>query len=613
VDYRQVKELDAHLINKIAAGEVIERPASVAKELIENALDAGSTAIEITVEGGGMTRLCVADNGTGLARADALLAIKRHTTSKIASEADLFKIQTFGFRGEALASIVEVSRTIITTRTEPETEATQLTVEGGNVLAIKSAGRARGTTVDVRELFFNTPARRKFLKSDKTEFFHVLRVIKRFVISHPEVHVRVFHKGKPVLDSPPSPDVRGTIADLYGAELARTLIEISAQRESVRISGLVSPPSLSRSDRSDQFIFVNRRFVRDLSIHYAISKAYETVLKGDQHPVVFLFIEINPEIVDVNVHPKKEEVRFADPISVQAAVKEAITAALTSSHIAPSLQREDSVSLTSPFPQTPPRPSTAAPGAGSWRPPSAAVPTATPSWSPRHHNREIPEKLDLRQEILEAQKAYAQLQTPTLATSEEAFRVIGQLHQTYLIVQTSEGLQIIDQHVAHERIHYENFLDQLAAGRVARQRLLIPLTIELPPDQAELLAQHLQRLDEKLGIGLESFGGGSFILRDWPQVLSDELSKTELKQTIEHLLETLEQEAQPTLEALARRVAAAYACEAAVVKNTPLRPEEMHALVRRLKQTKNPYTCPHGRPIILSYTLAELEKKFGRR
>ncbi|MBI1741794.1 DNA mismatch repair endonuclease MutL [Candidatus Acetothermia bacterium] len=607
MEYRKVKELDAHLINKIAAGEVIERPASIAKELIENALDAGSSAIEILVEAGGVARLSVADDGSGIARDDILIAVKRHTTSKISSEDDLFQIRTLGFRGEALASIVEVAKTTITTWTEQDSEGTQVIIEGGNVSSVKAAARARGTTVDVRDLFFNTPARRKFLKSDKTEFFHILRVVKRFVLSHSNVHFRLFHNGKSVLNSPPSLELRQTVASLYGAELARSLLEVSSEREGLRVSGLVSPPSSSRSDRSDQFIFVNRRFVKDSAINYAIGKSYENLLKANQHPIVFLFIEIDPSIVDVNVHPKKEEVRFADPVSVQAEVKRAITNALASPQAVPRFETKISSSLQTGPQLQPPAHSVASPtklGPSSWQS-RPSMPAPPPGAVAKIR------QLDLRQEIIDAQKSYAQLQAP--GAPSENVRIVGQVHGTYIIVETQQGFEIIDQHVAHERILYEKFLEQMSAGRIARQRLLIPITIELPPDQAQLLAQHVQMLDEKLGIGLEYFGGSSFVLRDWPQVLSDSLTKDEFKSTIGHILQALEQEDSISLEELAKHVAASFACESAVVKNSPLRPEEMISLVRQLKQVKNPNTCPHGRPIVISYSVEDLEKKFGRR
>jgi DNA mismatch repair protein MutL len=588
----KVKVLDPHIVNKIAAGEVIERPASVAKELIENALDAEATKIEIAVEGGGESRLCVADDGSGMTQEDLLLAIQRHTTSKISCEEDLFQIRTLGFRGEALASIVEVSKTVITTKSEGSPEGVRLEIEGGRVLTVKAAGRARGTTVDVRELFFNVPARRKFLKSPKTEFFHIVRTVKRFALAYPTVHFRLEHDGKTVLDLPPTNDLRQTIAQLYTPELARALLDVYATIPGLTVRGLVSPAQLVRPDRSEQFLFVNGRFVRDTQINYAISQAYESALKGEQHPYIFLFIEIDPRAVDVNVHPQKAEVRFAEPVKVQALVKQAITKAFTSARAVPRWERP------SPPPAGPSLRLDQAPPGPLVLPPSAARRTVQTKSG------------QASQASLDVHRAAA---GGTANGPGGAWRVLGQLHGTYILVQTDSGLEIIDQHVAHERILYERFLAQLREQKVLRQRLLISVTLEMPPDKAELLAAHLRDFEERLGIGIEHFGGGTFVLRDWPQVLASDWSKSEFVATIERVLAVLEHESEPTLEELAKALAARVACEAAVVKNKPLRPEEMTELVRQLKQTQNPYTCPHGRPIVLAYSLEELERKFGRR
>ncbi|MFN4218690.1 MAG: DNA mismatch repair endonuclease MutL [Candidatus Bipolaricaulia bacterium] len=593
----KVKVLDAHLVNKIAAGEVIERPASVAKELIENSLDAGATKIELFVEGGGERRLCVADDGEGMTQEDLLLAIQRHTTSKISSEDDLFNIRTLGFRGEALASIVEVSQTVITSKSDESPEGVQVQIAGGRVLSVKAAGRARGTTVDVRELFFNVPARRKFLKSEKTEFFHIVRVVKHFALAYPNVHFRLEHDRKTVLDLLPSSDLRQTIAQLYTADLARALLDVHMAMPGITVRGLVSPSQITRSDRTEQFLFVNGRFVKDAQVNYAISQAYESAIKGDQHPYIFLFIEIDPRAVDVNVHPQKAEVRFAEPIKVQAVVKQAITKALTSAHAVPRLEPGSAWTVRR-----------AAAGGTMYNPDEV--------WHAArglpYHPPEVSEGEQSRRSLVR-REIEALRQAPAAAESAPSFRILGQLHGTYILVQTESGLEIIDQHVAHERILYEKFLAQLRERRVIRQRLLIPITIEMPPDKAELLATHLQELDERLGIGIEHFGGGTFVLRDWPQVLTSEWSKSEFSETIERVLAVLEQEAEPNLEELAKTLAARVACEAAVVKHKPLRPEEMTELVRQLKQTQNPYSCPHGRPIVLAYSLEELEKKFGRR
>lgn len=596
---RRIYELDEHLIRKIAAGEVIERPASVVKELVENSLDAGAKRIEVLVEGGGLRRIAVLDDGTGMSHADVLLAIRRHTTSKIRSERDLECIQTLGFRGEALASIVEVSRTTIVTRARDESEGTRLEIEGGVVKSVRREGRGRGTTVDVRGLFFNTPARRKFLKSERTEFLHISRVLKRFALAYPEVHFRLVHNGRKALESPPARELREVIAQLYGAELARSLLDVRADGREVWVRGLVSPPQQARADRSEQHVFVNGRFVRDPAVQYAITKAHEGFLK-DKHPMVFLFLEVDPSQVDVNVHPQKAEVRFANPKIIQTEVKRAIAEALLAGKAVPELH-------TPRVPSPAPAPS----DANAALKPPLALRSSAPS---------APE-LDLKRELLERARAASSPTAPPRDAKEDAEgreggvsdRILGQLHGTYILVQTPEGLELIDQHVAHERILFEKYWEQLTSGQVRRQRLLLPLTLEFPPDRAELLEAHLLKLSERLGIGLERFGGGTFLLREWPESFAEGLTEERARRALERVLSALEREEEPHLEELAKALAADRACEAAVVKNTALTREEMEHLVRKLRRAKNPYRCPHGRPIIVKYSLYELERAFGRR
>ena len=576
----KVKVLDPHLVNKIAAGEVIERPASVVKELVENSLDAGASRVEVAIEHGGLTEIAVADDGEGMSPEDLRLAIRRHTTSKIATEQDLERIITLGFRGEALASIVEVSKTAITTCARGGEEAARLEVAGGDVISLEPAARAPGTTVEVRELFYNTPARRKYLRSEKTERYQIMRTMRRFILARSEVHFILVSDGRTAIDAPPTTDLRERIAALYGPGFARALIEVQSEGDRIKIFGLVGRPEEARADRRDQLIFVNGRCIHDQAVSYAISRAYEGLVKEGKFPPIFLFIELPPELVDVNVHPRKEEVRFADHRLVQGEVRRAIHHGLLSQQIVPKLEPE--------------RP----------RPRREGV-----------HYREYRRaaqgeglELDLRREFAE----WAARERPP-APPEPAWRILGQLHNTYILVQTDEGLELIDQHVAHERVLYERFIAQLEGGEVPRQRLLIPMTIELPPERAELLAGHLDLLDKRLGIGLEAFGGGSFILRDWPEVLAERLGKEGTREAIEKVLDILESGEEPQFTELAKDLAAELACAAALVKNTPLSAEEMQNLVQQLRETENPYRCPHGRPIIVKYTLEDLEKRFGRR
>jgi DNA mismatch repair protein MutL len=582
----KVRVLDPHLVNKIAAGEVIERPASVVKELVENSLDAGATRVEVAIEHGGLTKIVVSDDGEGMSPEDLQLAIRRHTTSKIATEHDLEKIITLGFRGEALASIVEVSKTVISTRARGSEEAVRLEVAGGEILSIEPSGRAPGTTVEAHNLFYNTPARRKYLRGERTEGHHITRMMKRFVLARPLVHFRLM-SGRTVLNAPPQKDLRERVAALYGPEFARRLIEVQSKGNLVRVYGLVSLPEEARADRQDQFIFVNRRYVRDQAVNYAISRAYEGLVKSGRFPPAFISIEISPELVDVNVHPRKEEVRFADIRLVQGEVRRALEAGLLSRQIIPKL---DEV-----------------------RPQAGQPRRERISYREYRHSPEEGLELDLKQEFAELAAHTRSTFPQPPPTSEPRRKILGQLHNTYILVQTEEGLELIDQHVAHEQILYEKFMAQLRDGEIPRQRLLIPLTIELPKDEADLLAAWLDSLAQRLGIGLEAFGGGSFILRDWPQVLAERLTKESAREVLEKILRIIEAGDEPQFSELVEQVAAELACAAAIVKNTPLSLEEMEALVRHLQRLENPYRCPHGRPIIVKYTLEDLEKRFGRR
>ncbi|MCR4404028.1 MAG: DNA mismatch repair endonuclease MutL [Candidatus Acetothermia bacterium] len=580
----RIRVLDPHLVNKIAAGEVIERPASVVKELVENSLDAGAARIYVSIDQGGLAKITVSDDGEGMSREDLELAIRRHTTSKIATEEDLERISTLGFRGEALASIVEVSRTTITTRARGADEAVRLEVAGGKVISVEPSGRAPGTTVEVQELFYNTPARRKYLRGERTEGLHITRVMKRFILARPLVHFRLASDGRLVLEAPPQQDLRERVATLYGPEFARRLIEVQSGGNLVRVHGLVGPPEEARADRQDQFIIVNGRYVRDQGLNYALSRSYEGLVKSGRFPPAFIFIEISPELVDVNVHPRKEEVRFSDSQLVQAELRRALGAGLLSRQAVPRLE------------EVRPRPEASRRGRLDLRQPRAGQPVG----------------LDLKRELAALRPRGPE---PLLEPEEckPSWKILGQLHNTYILVQTEEGLELIDQHVAHEQVLYERFMAQLRAGQIPRQRLLIPLTIELSPDEAELLTPWIDRLSERLGIGLEAFGGGSFILREWPQVLAERLTKESAREALQKILRLLEAGDEPEFAELVEQVASELACAAAIVKNTALSLEEMEELVRNLQRLENPYRCPHGRPIIVKYTLEDLERSFGRR
>lgn len=603
----KIKALDTHLINVIAAGEVIDRPASIVKELVENSLDAQARQIEVEVEGGGVRLIRVSDDGQGVDGDDLALAIKRHTTSKISSEQDLECISTLGFRGEALASICEVARVRLSSRTAAGSRAHTLSVEGGTLRAQDVSGRAPGTTVEVRDLFFNLPARRKFMKSEKTENLHITRALKRFLFSHPQVHLRLSQGGRSVLDSPGSTDLCEVASHLYGAKVAKSLVPVAFEGALLKVHGWVSVPELSRSDRNELYTFVNRRAVNDYVLHYAINRAYEGVLGKGRFPYTCLHLELDPRLLDVNVHPQKREVRFLNPQPVKQDLMRALSGALVCAHATPQL------------------PWKAVESALRYRPDTSTndlEQRGQQTQDARAHAPASPPKAEPRA-VLDPTPVYAAPATktptserptepnPTLTSPQEA-RVVGQLHGTYILVQTPEGFELVDQHVAHERVLYDQFLGQLAKGGMKAQKLLLPETLKLPPDQATLLTEHGPAL-ARLGVEVEPFGAGTFVVRGWPQALAEFHAKQGFQRSVEQLLNLFEQEGEPSFEALAKVLVASLSCEAAVVKHSLLPLEAMRHLVQALRQTRDPFHCPHGRPIILKYDLVELERAFKRR
>ncbi len=620
----KVKALDPHLINIIAAGEIVDRPASIVKELVENSLDAMAKRIDIDIQNGGLQLIRVEDDGQGISKEDLELAIQRHTTSKISTQEDLDGIQTLGFRGEALASICEVAKVSVSSKTADTDEGNQLIIEAGDVQSISAVGRRQGTTIEVRDLFFNLPPRRKFLKSEKTETLHITRLMKRFLFSHPEVHLRLIQGKRTVLDSPGSQDLIEIASHLYDTKVAKGLVPVDYQGDVLKVRGWVSTAQLNRADRNEQYTFVNARAVSDAVIYYTLNRAYEGTLQKGRHPYVCLHIELDPHLVDVNVHPQKHEVRFLDAQTIRRELLQALNQTLLSSHATPNLP---------------------------WKQAEEAL-------RYRPERTGAVEKLDLREELEQRREAMPPIQTElrdastsrfperqpetineslsqpkveaaqttpieetvqpsatpfqSSLTETEEVRVVGQIHGTYIVVQTSSGFELIDQHVAHERVLYEKFLKQIAETGIQSQKMLLPETIKVTPDQAQQFGQHMGTL-AKLGIDIEAFGPDTFLVRAWPQALAEFHAETGYQHILQRLLEVIEQEGDPSFEALAEVMVASLSCEAAVVKNTLMPLEAMRHLVKQLKKADNPFHCPHGRPIILQYGLPELERAFKRR
>jgi DNA mismatch repair protein MutL len=580
------------LVSQIAAGEVVERPASVVKELIENALDAGAREIEVLLEAGGKGRVAVADDGCGMGADDALLAFDRHATSKIASFADLERVGTLGFRGEALAAIASVARVELVTAERPG-DGHRVLIEGGRVRVAEPVARPRGTTLDVRSLFFNVPARRKFLKAPETELRRALEAAQGYALARPDVRWRVLHEGRVLLDLLPAAGPEGPrqrIAQLFGDELASHLVEIGAigGAEPERIGGLVGSPETARGRR--QFVFVNRRLLRDRAVLATFYRAVREEWKSDDVPALFLFLDLPPEELDVNVHPQKAEVRFRDPRlldRVAAALRQALARAR--GEVAAPLRQPAGTAPAVPFAwQGLGMPGEVAEVGGEVRPPPGRL--AMPSYAPPQ--RAVVPLSGRRGEV-------------------RPFRLLGQYKGTLILLEGPDGLYLVDQHVAHERILYERLRRSLAAATPPSQVLLSPLLLDLSPAERLRLLELAPAL-EACGFGLTALSGQTLALTAVPAVLS--------AGEAEALLGALADDPSagaPADGGLGPRVldalAASLACKGAVKMHHPLSPHEMEALMSELFAAEQPYACPHGRPIVLQMTDSDLEHRFGRR
>jgi DNA mismatch repair protein MutL len=592
-----IRLLPDPLVSQIAAGEVVERPASVVKELVENALDAGAGELEIQLESGGRQRISVADDGCGMGRDDALLAFDCHATSKIASFDDLERVATLGFRGEALASIASVARVDMTTADQPG-DGHHVFIEGGWVRVAEPFSRPRGTTFDVRSLFFNVPARRKFLKAPQTELRRSLEVVQAYALARPDVRFRVFHEGRELLDAlAAGSEAEGSlerVSQIFGNELARQLAAIpTEERGEERIHGFLGTPATARGRR--QFVFVNGRLIRDRAVLATFYRAVREEWRSEDFPALFLFLDIPPEEVDVNVHPQKAEVRFRDPALLDR-VHDALRRGLERA------RGEEAAPLRPPASQ--PYVPFAWQGLGGEPVRSlemAALPAARYEPAPA-------ERLAL--------PSYAPIERPIVPLSGRSgeakpFRLLGQYKGTLIMLEGPDGLYLIDQHVAHERILYERLKRSMSGQGTPVQHLLTPILLELAPAERLRLLELAPGLDG-CGFGLASLSGNTLALTSTPAVLSADES--------EALLRSLANETGDGLGAAAdlgrsvlESLAASMACKAAVKMHHPLSPPEMEALVAELFAAEQPYACPHGRPIVLQMTDSHLERRFGRR
>ncbi len=572
------------LASQVAAGEVIERPASVVKELVENSIDAEARAIEVMIRRGGISLIRVTDDGIGMDRDDALLCLERHATSKIRTANDLATVATLGFRGEALPSIASVSRFRLTTREKTADAGTEVAVAGGRVETVRDSGEAPGTQIEVRSLFYNLPARRKFLRSENTETRQIEHQLNLQAIAHPEVAFVFVRDEKPVFQLPATKSLRDRIRDLLGSELLARLLEVeAAPRGKVRVSGFIGQAGVSRATRAQQFVFVNGRAIESAVIGAALKEGYHTALMKGQSPVTFLFLQLDPAEVDVNVHPAKREVRFRDPAGVREAVVQAVRRTLES----------DRQSWQEQF-RAP------AIGVGPSMEPPRPVPPPNDEVQPRLPvETTAPAITDDRFPPNDERRPMAQHQ----------FRILGILNKLYVLMENAEGLVLVDQHAAHERILFEELRRRMEAKGVPSQRLLLPQVIELAPRDAEWMERNLTTL-QKMGLGVEEFGRHTFKLESLPPFLSG-AEPGRLLQDVIDSLKSASNSSSPLR--LGEEMIAKTVCRHAVKANDFLRNPEVEKLIRDLLDCELPYCCPHGRPTMIQISLGELEKKFGRK
>ncbi len=644
---RPIRTLDEQLVNRIAAGEVVERPAAALKELIENSIDAGAMRIEIEAEMGGRRLIRVRDDGIGMTRTDALNALQRHATSKIASDADLTRIATLGFRGEALPSIASVSRMEILTRAFEEDTGTHIVVEGGEVKTVEEVGAPIGTTVTVRDLFYNVPARLKFLKSVPTELGHIIETVTRYAFAYPDVSFRLVHERQELIFTPGNGDLLTAAASIWGRETVQGMVQVDYERDGIRVWGLIAPPHQTRPTRQHQYFFVNLRPVRNKTLTAALDEAYKTLTPEKRYPACILLVGIDPRQVDVNVHPAKIEVRFQREQAVFEAVVNAIRAALLQhgmipSALPPSESRGQAITPARPpdaetihqilmqraglapaeavgtparpetpanASETPAHPAVATTPARTETPLDAGETPAHPAVDPFAATLSLPLSTPAPTHETPTLLDTEPLQTTHLPFAHllDDLQILGQVRNTYIVASTRQGLVLIDQHVAHERVLYEQLCYKRGALPIPKQHLLTPETLQLSRRDALLLHEKLPEL-EAIGFELEPFGVDTYLIRAVPAALKGDPVQT-LRDIVDELVELSVSKRLPVAR---EQIWITTACKLAVKAGDPLSMPEMRKLIEDLARTENPYLCPHGRPITIILTWQEIERKFKR-
>ncbi|TCS93806.1 DNA mismatch repair endonuclease MutL [Hazenella coriacea] len=627
-----IQILEDHLANQIAAGEVVERPSSIVKELVENAIDASATRIQVQIEEGGISLIRVSDNGRGMEKEDAILAFSRHATSKIKRERDLFSIRTLGFRGEALPSIASVARVVLTTSPDSSELAVKVQIEGGDQLTVEDTSHSQGTEVIVRDLFYNTPARLKYLKTVNTEVSHVADVVGRLALAHPKISFQLTHHQRELFRTSGDGKLLHVLHSLYGKQVSSQLIPFSSENMDFRLSGFVSKPELTRSSRSYLSMILNGRYVRSVAITQSILRSYGTLLPTGRYPLGVVHIEMDPKLVDVNVHPSKLEVRLSkekeccqwmeqtlkeafqqqrfvpvitqspgqakvDRVVVQDRLRweEVSTPQASSaypSRVEEGVQRKTEIRERGQTITANPLPSESETIRATEDEPPVVESQEKPSFSYQSPLATLPDKDDHQ---------------PCLKEKLPRMEPLSQIHGTYIIAQSEDGFYLFDQHAAHERIYYEKFSKKMEKSNHQQQPLLMPIPIDCSPAEAEVLSLYMDYL-QQWGLQLEPFGGATFLVRSYPawfpEGKPDEL--------IFEMIDWLKEHGKVDVAMLRDASAKMMSCKAAIKANRHLRKDEMEGLLQQLNHCKNPFTCPHGRPIFVHFSTYELEKMFKR-
>ncbi|PGN58703.1 DNA mismatch repair endonuclease MutL [Bacillus cereus] len=643
----KIRKLDDQLSNLIAAGEVVERPASVVKELVENSIDANSTSIEIHLEEAGLSKIRIIDNGDGIAEEDCIVAFERHATSKIKDENDLFRIRTLGFRGEALPSIASVSELELITSTG-DASGTHLMIKGGDIIKQEKTASRKGTDITVQNLFFNTPARLKYMKTIHTELGNITDIVYRIAMSHPEVSLKLFHNEKKLLHTSGNGDVRQVLASIYSIQVAKKLIPIEAESLDFTIKGYVTLPEVTRASRNYMSTIVNGRYVRNFVLMKAVQQGYHTLLPVGRYPIGFLSIEMDPMLVDVNVHPAKLEVRFSKEQELLKLIEETLQSAFKKIQLIPDAgvttkkkEKDESVQEQFKFEHTKPRessmPNIVLPtGMDEKQEETTTVKRPAQLWQPPKQEWQLPQSLvreeqswqpsskPVIEETVREEKEWTSNDDDfeLEELEEEVHEIkeiemngndlpplypIGQMHGTYIFAQNDNGLYMIDQHAAQERINYEYFRDKV--GRVAQevQELLVPYRIDLSLTEFLRVEEQLEEL-KKVGLFLEQFGHQSFIVRSHPTWFP----KGQETEIIDEMMEQVVKLKKVDIKKLREEAAIMMSCKASIKANQYLTNDQIFALLEELRTTTNPYTCPHGRPILVHHSTYELEKMFKR-